>query len=336
MEGKKERDALFDNARAVLIFLVIMGHLLSDHLSGASKMAGPRLLKEIYFAINMFHMPAFVFITGYFSKNTEKGREGAVKNFLMPYLVCNTLFALISYLCLGKILKFTDGYKVFSPQFGMWFFLACFIWKLLAKDIDRLRGGVPLCLALGLLLPVLPGFDTTFTIGRVVGFLVFFVAGLKCRPEWIEKLRMIPAWIGGVVLALGAVISGWLAQDGWMKQETLYVRKSYVDEKKLDYLLMRVVFYLLASVMTLAFLVLMTRKRCFLTEIGQNTLTVYVLHLFLIDRFRDLELFMDQHYLYLILSIPLAAALTWLLSRGCVRRCYDKVMGIVYGICFRE
>ena len=60
MEGKKERDALFDNARAVLIFLVIVGHLLSDHLSGATKLAGPRLLKEIYFAINMFHMPAFV------------------------------------------------------------------------------------------------------------------------------------------------------------------------------------------------------------------------------------------------------------------------------------
>ena len=147
---------------------------------------------------------------------------------------------------------------------------------------------------------------------------------------------MIPAWIGGVVLALGAVISGWLAQDGWMKQETLYLRKSYVDEKKLDYLLMRVVLYLLASVMTLAFLVLMTRKRCFLTEIGQNTLTVYVLHLILIDRFRDLELWMDQHYLYLILLIPLAALLTWALSRGCVRQYYDKIMGTINRICFKE
>lgn len=326
---KKGRDALFDNARAVLIFLVLVGHLISGRISEWMGLRG------LYYAIYMFHMPAFVFITGYFSRNVEKGRNGAVRNFLMPYLVFNTLFAVMEYFVAGSSKNFFDYYKMTAPRWGMWFLFACFIWKLLAKDIARIRGILPLSLLIGLGLPLFRDFDTTFTIGRIVGFLFFFVMGLWFRPEWMEKLKRIPAWAGGLVFAACAALSFWLAGNGWMIKETLYLRSPYGDGAKAEQLLMRLVLYLLGTVMTLAFLNLMTRKDCLLSRIGKNTLTVYVLHLFLVRNFNRMDVLKGQPYWYLVLAVALAAALTWVLSLDVVKKAYDWIMNKINSFCFR-
>ena len=56
----KERSLLFDNIKTVLIILVVLGHALEEisleHEYGI-----------IRACIYSFHMPAFIFISGYFS-----------------------------------------------------------------------------------------------------------------------------------------------------------------------------------------------------------------------------------------------------------------------------
>ena len=57
----KERDYFFDNLKAVLIFLVVLGHfLLPIH--------GESVLVVVKRLIYVFHMPLFVFVSGYFAK----------------------------------------------------------------------------------------------------------------------------------------------------------------------------------------------------------------------------------------------------------------------------
>ena len=57
----KERDYFFDNLKAVLIFLVVLGHfLLPIH--------GRNYLVVVKRLIYVFHMPLFVFVSGYFAK----------------------------------------------------------------------------------------------------------------------------------------------------------------------------------------------------------------------------------------------------------------------------
>ena len=58
----KERDYGFDNSKLILIILVVFAHLLEI----STKNYGSN--NDIYRVIYSFHMPAFVFITGYFSK----------------------------------------------------------------------------------------------------------------------------------------------------------------------------------------------------------------------------------------------------------------------------
>lgn len=85
----KERNYLFDNLKFLLIVLVVFGHSLEE-ISLAQDYAIIRAW------IYSFHMPAFVFISGYFSKSVRRG-EGARKtiiNCAIPYFIFNTIFAL--------------------------------------------------------------------------------------------------------------------------------------------------------------------------------------------------------------------------------------------------
>ena len=62
----KERDYFFDNLKAVLIFLVVLGHfLLPIH--------GESVLVVVKRLIYVFHMPLFVFVSGYFAKKIKTG-----------------------------------------------------------------------------------------------------------------------------------------------------------------------------------------------------------------------------------------------------------------------
>lgn len=70
----KERSLLFDNIKTVLIILVVLGHALEEisleHEYGI-----------IRACIYSFHMPAFIFISGYFS--VGGGTQTKVKKLLL-------------------------------------------------------------------------------------------------------------------------------------------------------------------------------------------------------------------------------------------------------------
>lgn len=96
---KPNREYLYDNIRGILILLVVLGHAL-EYFRLDNKVG-----EFIYVFIYLFHMPVFIFISGYFSKNLAKGRSTAVETFLVPYLLLNMVLSLIM-LALGKINEF--------------------------------------------------------------------------------------------------------------------------------------------------------------------------------------------------------------------------------------
>lgn len=55
------RSSYWDNAKGILIFLVLIGHFIMTY----------RPLKPIFDSIYLFHMPAFLFISGLFSKKSS-------------------------------------------------------------------------------------------------------------------------------------------------------------------------------------------------------------------------------------------------------------------------
>ncbi|MFR7480201.1 MAG: acyltransferase family protein [Roseburia sp.] len=78
----KERDYFFDNLKAVLIFLVVLGHFLLP-------IRGDNPLVVVKRLIYVFHMPLFVFISGYFAKKIYKnGQYNFVINIVSAESIC--------------------------------------------------------------------------------------------------------------------------------------------------------------------------------------------------------------------------------------------------------
>ncbi|HIH7688637.1 TPA: acyltransferase family protein, partial [Staphylococcus aureus] len=116
MTSLKERDYFFDNARAILILLVVFGHMLQPYTSG------DKYLSALYLVIYSFHMPTFLFISGYFAKNIDKPYylEKISKRLIVPYMIFFAFFS-IYYFLTGK----SDELQLdpFNPVFALWFLI---------------------------------------------------------------------------------------------------------------------------------------------------------------------------------------------------------------------
>ena len=68
----KERDYWLDNVKGILIILVVVAHCIGAIFYNSL------VIRQIYYFINLFHMPAFIMISGYFAKRKidEKDYSG--------------------------------------------------------------------------------------------------------------------------------------------------------------------------------------------------------------------------------------------------------------------
>ena len=144
------RDHQFDNIRLILIFFVIFGHLIEYFAAGGI----------LYRWIYSFHMPVFIFISGYFAKFDPKK---IVCNILVPYVLLQILYTAFDRLLYGNApfrLQFT------TPYWLLWYLFSLFCYYLLLPLIDTDRAAVQLfvflaCVALALLSGFGQGFGIT-------------------------------------------------------------------------------------------------------------------------------------------------------------------------------
>ena len=82
-----QREYLFDNYKVLLILLVVIGHFIEP-----SNDQNP-FLYELKWGIVAFHMPAFIFISGYFSKRIPSLKK-MLCGLVIPYFVYEILYHL--------------------------------------------------------------------------------------------------------------------------------------------------------------------------------------------------------------------------------------------------
>lgn len=324
----KERDYVFDNIKAILIYLVVIGHLIN------TEYAPSKIYEVIYYFIYFFHMPAFIFITGYFSKNLDKCRDTAVKNFLIPYIVIDLLSFLQECILRDKPITLT-GYAIFEPKLGCWFLLAMFVWKILLKDIVKIRCSVVLIFLFGLIAGLSDQFTQFMSLGRIAAFGGFFVLGYFVDKKHVEMIRKIPKWLT-IGTLMGIIwIAYYFVMYDIMPKGPLLFRKPYRDEKTDIDLTFRLILYVIAFLMIIILINLTSAKQNILSIIGQRTLTVYVIHLFFIRYLDEHPLFQDNILAYSIYIFGGGIFLTILCSRGFVIKWYNAIMNGINKLLFK-
>ncbi|PRY01612.1 acyltransferase family protein [Allonocardiopsis opalescens] len=263
------RDVLLDNAKFLLIALVVIGHAISPARD-------TRLADALYFWIYLFHMPAFVLICGYLSKSFD-GAPRRVDRLLtgvaVPYLIFWALYS-------GQQLLAGDSAppSPLEPVWITWFLLALLLWRLSVPLWRRLRWPVAVAVGVSLATGVQEfGFD--MSMSRVLSLLPFFVLGLALRPEHLEALRRRWVRVAAVLLFAAAFAATFvlipdLSTEWVLWRETLETRDAPITPG----LLVRAGFLAAAGLLALGVLALAPRRRTWFTALGATTMYVYLLH----------------------------------------------------------
>ena len=329
---KGERDYLFDNLKALLILLVVFGHIIELYML---KTKTASLIDTLYFIIYIFHMPFFVFVSGYFSKNAEKCRRLAISTFLIPYLVFNV----INYYYFNYIVHETIKSSIFlSPIYVTWYLLSMFIWRLTIREVGKIRYIIPLSILIGLGVGYFTEFGSLLSLSRTIVLLPFFVLGYKFNENTIKTIRnKIPWYVGlmGVAVSVAATYSVYkFTAIPW---NIVYMQMYASGQLKfLDGVMYRSIMYLLAFAFIFFLIIAMSKTKSFFSSIGRNTLPVFIFHEFFVKLWPLINPFAKSKSLNLIGLTLFSLILTFVLSRSFFLKLYDSIFHGINRLIFNE
>lgn len=262
---------LVDNIKVLLIFLVVFNHIIAFQLVKVDV-----IVRYVWYAITIFHMPAFVFISGYLSKKPQDVLKN-VKNLLIPYILGYSL-TWYAYVWLGRSMD----YELLRPSGTvMWYVLALFIYRLTIEALGKVRFIVPLSIIFALWAGTRPEFTTYLSSSRIVVFFPFFVAGYLWKSDYTKVVRKFK---GKWVLI---PISGLLlyAIPNFMMENNIPIdifRGNHTYQlcgmDNITGMLIRLLMYLVSFVLVLTFLALIPDIKLPITFIGRNTMGIYFFH----------------------------------------------------------
>jgi fucose 4-O-acetylase-like acetyltransferase len=303
-----ERNAFVDNAKVILIFLVVFGHMIQPFVSGSAPM------NTLYMWIYTFHMPAFILLAGFFAKGhgNFKYVMNLIKKLIVPYIIFQIIYTGYYYL-IGK-----PGWEteLFSPHWSLWFLFSLFCWHLLLYWFKKMPPllGITIAVQIGLLVGYFSEIGHTFSLSRTFVFFPFFLIGY-----WVTEKQLLQTVKNKRTKLISVVVMAALAiaiyvlpnfQTGWLLASSSY------SDLGLPGLggLVRLLVYIVSAVMVISIFAWIPTKRYTWTKLGTRTLYVYLLHGFFIQYFRQADMFEVSNVIDVIGLGALSAALVLLLS----------------------
>lgn len=302
MPEASRRDPYFDNVKFVLIAFVVIGHAL-EPLYSTSESA-----KALYHFIYFFHIPLFVFITGYFSK-----KSGKVAPFLVLYIVFESLYTLLDYYLNGQsTLRFT----YFLPYWVTWYLFAVILWKLVLPYFVKLKHPILVASCLAVLAGYVSTLGYTLSALRAINFFPFFLAGYYMKKEYFGYLFKRPVQITASLILFAALgllfLFGRNLDCEWLWGSYNYSRLGSPEWYAGIY---RMGVAAVSIMLSLCVLSIIPRGRTWISEPGIRTMYPFLLHGFVLKIteyqgiYRHIDTWADQ-----LLLILFAAALTFVLS----------------------
>ncbi|MFC7716794.1 acyltransferase family protein [Nonomuraea recticatena] len=266
----RKREPYLDNVKFLLIALVVVGHSLVPTLNADSS-------KSLYIFIYTFHMPLFVIVSGYLSRNfwnSNAKTNKLVDTFVVPYVIVEVGYAALRF-SLGQKWSLT----IIDPAWLNWYLLALLFWRLSTPVWKRMKHPVPVAIAIYLF----AGFSQIsgdFSMDRFFGLLPFFVIGLVMQPEHFEMLNRMWVKILSAVTLLGAAGVAVFLGHSKYSLKPFYFKHSFQDMDLSWYMGLGLKMGLLVAslAMCFAFLALVPRGETWYTDLGTRTLYAYLLH----------------------------------------------------------
>lgn len=313
-----KRIAFWDNFKGLLIFLVVFGHFIYSY---AAKI-DTGYVEKLYILIYTFHMPAFVFSTGYFSRSVRaRSKESTLKMFLC-YIIFNTIMMLFSYVYMGGKLK------LLTPYYSYWYILSLICWRLIISSLEKIKYLIPLSIVVTLLIGYWSEFSNSLSIRRTIAFFCFFAAGYLIDKEKLDFFISHRTWktyITGIISIIAFIpITLYLIKKFDITSKTTLM-STYTDSFDIISRLVLLIIAYFAIVILL--MVIPNRDIPFLSQFGKNSLLIYLVHRFITIIFYK-ELFTWKTYsnIYILYAFIASVITCILLSNASLTKHYNKVI----------
>ncbi|MCM3187502.1 acyltransferase family protein [Bacillus subtilis] len=296
-----EKDLKLSNAKGLLIFLVVFGHLIELHKQN---------YYEIFVFIYCFHMPLFIFISGYLAKRIKLSK---IINLFILYIIFQSFFDWYLYF-IGdyKNLEFHFG----KPQFHLWYIVSMIFWYVIALIINRCKLNFFNKTLFFILLFILcflsrwytvsisemaKGFYSGFTsytlsYQRTISFAPFFFAGFFMSKEYLQRIYKSISNDKARVLLIITIVASFFIIQFTPNLESLF-RGSFGTNRFLtkdeSYFMKMFLHYALSAWVCLLVLINMSNKKSFLTKWGDRSLLIFLFHPLFVFIIRRSEL-MDR------------------------------------------
>ncbi|MCC8076550.1 MAG: acyltransferase family protein [Clostridiales bacterium] len=274
------RLAKWDNLKAVLIFLVVFAHLFRRVNGERPIMAG------VFFFIYLFHMPAFIFVSGLFSKNAVKKRNyDRVFSFFLVYLITKFLIWFVQLLLKEDFVSDMPYTNLFRETGVAWYGLAMCVFLLMTMFLERYR--IPnlmvVSIALGCLVGYCKDVGAVGSMSRILVFYPYFLAGYALEPKQI--LHVTEHWYSRALSVAVLAVTCWLCLQ-YREELTPYSEflKGKTDFSALEELapyggLFRLALYAVSFLLTFCLIAVIPNFHIpVVSTVGQRTLSIYMFH----------------------------------------------------------
>lgn len=303
------RDYKFDNIKFILIFLVVFAHLL--------RLLEGDIANYLCFFIYTFHMPVFVFVSGYFDKFSMK----KIKRYVILYLIWQTIYIAFDKFILG----FNKNFQYLTPNWIIWYLLACIVWTILNKILDtdsKKKATFLICgsVILSIIISFIDEIEYFFSLARIVTFFPFFLIGYytkKFDSTWyklkkgkkIEKSKMVLLLLG-LVISISYFIIKKELDTTWLFGVFSYKNGNY------DFILKLIWIIFSSCMLTTLMNIVKNKKYKVITNLGANTLMIYLGHGFFVKILRHVfRIFCYNELTNIILAAVISCLILILLGK---------------------
>lgn len=312
----RERLWLYDNVKALLMLLVVLGHMFTDYVGDSYT------IRMVTLWIYTFHMPAFVFVSGLLHKRNaidSKLRWDKVIGFVLVGL------ALRYFNFFVRILMGQHPHPHIIYEAGIpWYLFVMAEYEVFFYLIRKLDGKkvVALSIAASMLCGYFPFINDNFCLARFVNFMPFYAVGYYLEPkavaDWAAKPKIR---IFSVIVFIGTFAGSLMAPWNWYR-----LRKCFTGRRSYEFLadlfggghvyelgwLIRLATIVFSALLIIAILGILPNKNLgYCSTIGSRTLNIYFWHRIICFAFVQYGVYevVGSNLLYTLIGFAMTAVL---------------------------
>lgn len=327
---ENKQDCFINNLKFFLIVCVVIGHFIA-------KINWMEKIRYLYYFIHLFHMPCFIFVSGYLSKRMNiGGKLKAERIFSMFWLYL--VFKFGDALLITWLDKKPFEMTVFNDIPAPWYLLSMTYWYLMIPFIERVKPKIMIILAFlsGILIGFVNLAGSSFSISRTVVFFPFFVIGFYLSEDRLQKLLNLKIkWLAFLLLSASGLFFIYQGKSVLSMLQIVFGSTSYqgVFGNKAYGMTIRIIWYFAALFFSICIMLLIPRCKLFFSSLGTRTLQIYILHIWIRKILISLGFFTILQQFPGIFSwmvIPGCILLTFLLSGKRIKYIFDFISGIKF------